>query len=166
MKKGIQSLVGKDSVDYFMEEFGDRLGITDETGTIELSNPELNRYLPFMGEIKNIEGRRIVRRDPNLLLLSLEPEDRKYISLFWNEVYKNKQAPFDVDFQPTNKMGWVEVKEYALDSEDIARIVSRPQIVGFSELVNIGKKHRISGLASYADKLEQFREDLAMIPRD
>ena len=169
LKKGIAQLMGDEYVEYFLQEFGDRFGAIDETKTIDATNPELQRYLPNVENILNMQGDYILMRDPFLLLLLLDPAEREYITLFFNEAKENNAHPFDKlksltlpDIQPSYS---VEAEKYALKRDHIQRIIEQPQIIPLTELLRIGKKYDIRGLAEYADRLEKFREILNNIKK-
>jgi hypothetical protein len=164
LKKGITAMIGDEHVDYFLKEFGDRLGITDETKAIDTSRPELQIYLHGISQVQQVGGQYVFLRDPYLLLLTLEPEDRDYATLFFDEAREANAAPFNRDINPrTTEKGWVKVRDYAITQNDIQAITQEPQIVPFSELLRVGKKYDIKGLAEYADRLEKFRETLQNI---
>lgn len=166
LKKGVASLLGDDIVDYFIREFGERIGITDETKPIDISKPEVQRYLPGLNKLLNLISSPYILRDPHLLLLTLDLEERTYATLFFNEAKKTDCDPFD---RITEKVSQEQHSElplftYGLNSSDISKLTNNPQILPFTELLKIGKKYDIKELAQYADRLEKLCEYLRNIP--
>jgi hypothetical protein len=136
LKKGLAPILGDDNVDYFLDEFGDRIGREDETKTIDISDPNVLRYLPIMNQVRSICGEYSILRDPYLLLLLLEPADRHYVTLFFDEARSGNLPPINrFDAPPTFDKTKVNAKEYALRRNNIQGITAEQQILPFPELL-------------------------------
>ncbi len=161
LKNAITALVGQENTDYFIQEFQDKLGITGEK-IVDISKPEVARYLPGISQLKSLQGRSTILKDPFLLLLFLEPEERKYLIHFFNEAKLNNQSPHIL--QGVSVTSPMPVRDYAMSEHDIKRITTNPQILPFTEILRIGQKYKIKGITQYTDRLEKFNQQLRDIP--
>ena len=166
LKKAIAVSVGDEHVDYFMEEFSDRLEITDETKVIDASKPELQPYLPGITQVQQMNGQYSLMADVYLLLLTLDPEDREPLTFFFNAARESKVFPFDRKFETnfSTNDDYVEGTDYCLTRADINHITQNPHIIPFHEIVRIGSENKIKGIAEYTDRLKNFRDTLKNIP--
>ncbi len=158
-RKGLSGLFDSDTVDYFLEEFEELLGNSgDETRLINIKDYGIDRYLPAIGTLKQMEGSYRVAGQGgvgnyHLLLLTLPPEERQQIGLFFDEAQINKYGPFET----TNRT-------YTISRDrDIENLTKEPTIIPVADLIRIGKKHQIRGLKQYIDRLAEFRDELTKI---
>ncbi len=156
LKNGIASLMGKDMVDYFLEEYGDRIGIVDQTKPFDISKPEIQEYLPGILPLKELSTKVFVMKNPYLLLLTLDLDERKNAALFFNYACDKGWSPFPSPLFTSNRA--IPIKEYAFSESDIANITTHPNIITFEQLLEVGKANKIKGLAACGDRLKKFNE--------
>lgn len=164
LKAGIASIFDSGYVDYFLQEFGGRFGITDETKPLDLTEPGIAKYLPGITELSSLTGRYTIPPDPYLFLLTLEVEERKVITFFFEEARKIKPELFPkFNYAPFTGGTSAGITNYAAHNFFLQELTTESGIIPFTTLLEIGKKHDIRGLAQYADRLEQFVEKLKNI---
>jgi hypothetical protein len=167
LKRAIAVSIGDEHVDYFLEEFSDRLEITDETKNIDASKPELQPYLPGIAQVRKLSGKYTIMADVYLLLLTLNPEDREPLTFFFNAARESKVYPFSHKFEAQYTLSEnnnADINEYCLTLSDMNTITQNPHIIPFHEIVRIGGENKIKGIAEYTDRLENFRDSLRNIP--
>tara|TARA_Y100000034_G_scaffold136898_1_gene216817 strand:- start:4303 stop:5184 length:882 start_codon:yes stop_codon:yes gene_type:complete len=159
-KRGLNKILDAEAVDYYLEEFADVLGIKgDQTRLIDISDPNIGRYFPAVGTLRQLEGDYQVAsvgtvQNYHLLLLALPPEDRPKLGLFFKEAHEKKYGPFGQ-----------EQGSYSITQEkEVVPITKEPTIIPVVDLIRIGKEYSIKGLKQYMDRLAEFREQLTKIP--
>ena len=161
-----QELGSDDLADYYIQEFGDRTGLNDPTKPIDLTKPELNIYIPGLDTLNQVSGTYFVVKNPYLLLLALDPEDRPDIQLFFDEARNNGIRPLEgsISYRHKNYAPTPLLSDYAITHEDRDKLIEKPHIIPFTEVLKTGKKYDIQGLAHYTDRLEEFNTMLKNIP--
>ncbi len=163
-KQCLSSFIGDDLVDYFLSEFGDRCGLEDETKPVDIANPAYQKYLPMVAALSALSGEYFIMKNPYLLLLNLDQEEREAFTFFFSEAQQARVHPFK-GWKPIVPTFDQKIDDYGCTQSYIVdAFTHEPHILPFTELLRIGKKYGIGNIAQYAEKLEQFRERIANIP--
>jgi hypothetical protein len=162
-QRGLSAFLGGDDIAKYMltTDVALSLGLGDTTKPVNLEDPGIQSTFPQLSSLKNFNGRYLISKDPYLLLLSLSPEYRRFLSACIDEAKKNSPST-----PPFSGLGNVNssLEGYGLKKENVVRLAQNG-FLGLPTIAKTGHQYGVKDLKQYLGVVSKLKENLSMVAR-
>lgn len=163
LKEVVKSTVGRENYAYFIQEMGHRFGNPSEQDLIDLSDSPLVELVPALAELRQVNREYTVRRDPFLLLLTLDQEQREAASEMFKEAESRDMFPFNQGIEAGSSPNALS---YALKASDVDLLTRFDYVIPTGGILAIGRDLGLTDLDTiYLPALHQIKQNITDIPR-
>ena len=175
-RKSLASFLGsEEEADFLIStDFGQALGLDDETAEIDLGNEELQSYFPFLNQVQSLEQRYVIPSDPHVLLLSVPVEYRRFLSLCLDQARGTDMgnnldatSPFTTD---DNEVGFDPhgyecntIWKYGINWKIFNEMLKVEPLVPLKTLVKVATQYQEREFKQYVDLLNDLQSMFANI---
>ena len=161
LKKRLVAILGsEENFDFMLQtDVGAELGLEDPTKDVDIDNKDLLTHFPSLKRFKELEGSYALPADPHVLLLGLPVEQRRFLSLCFDEAYVQKTGIFSVF--PSDNLG-DEVASYGFTRRinENARDIKKIDWIELPTFFEVGRRYEETGIKQYMEALETLRNQI------